>query len=403
MLKKDMFSTKICALLLVAHIVGFIFVSILPTLFGYYEESFTIVYRAFILFLSLMVLSLTFFKQTSIKIKSGYRLFLLFWLFYSIRIIYDLLYKGINMNIDKSISDYLIYAFGVSLIPSLAIIFMNHKDLNYDWVLNWIYRILFISLVLAILIRSSSYVTGRSMAGIGIGVLLYGQFGTSLCLLSLYKLQKNSLSKNSVIHIMGFIIGFATIIISASRSPFLALLVVIIFFIIFKYNAIKSAIILSFMAFILYIFLSDILEFLDYIFNSAFLERLNYGLEQGGDSSRTILYKTSLNEFLDNPFFGNAILIQDARFAGSYPHNLIIEAFMSTGFFGGLVFLAWSIKCLVLSSKSIIRNYKNSWVGLLFLQYFIFAMFSSNLIYSYLFWTFSLLVVALFPYQKGLV
>ena len=102
MLKKiDVFSTKISALFLVAHIVGFIFVSTLPTLLGYYEESFTIVYRAFILFLSLIVLSLTFFKQTSIKIKSGYRLFLLFWFFYSIRIIYDLLYKGIHINIDK--------------------------------------------------------------------------------------------------------------------------------------------------------------------------------------------------------------------------------------------------------------------------------------------------------------
>jgi O-antigen ligase len=388
------FTIKVSNFYLILLISGFLLVSVLPNLLGISEGSFSISYRVVILGLALFIILKTIFSKNIQSIKIGsFKLFLFFWLLYTIRICYDLFYDPIILSSEKSIADYAQYGFGVVLIPTLAIMLINRNKLNYDKILKWIYTILFLSLLVAIFLRGNTGTDSRTVGDLEIGILLFGQYGASLSILSLFLLIKEKFTIKSFIYIVGFIIGFIAIFISASKSPFLALLAVVTIFIILRYRGFKTAIIIGFFGLFFFYYFLDIISLLNGYFNSSFLDRLLYLIEVGGDPARVSLFKSGLNEFINNPFFGNAMLIQESSFAGSYPHNLIIESFMTTGFFGGILFLGWILKCVLASFKIIKYNLNFAWVGLLFLQFLIFGMFSSNLFSSNLFWGLSVLLI----------
>jgi hypothetical protein len=372
---------------------GFLFVSILPKFFGMADASFSILFRAVVFLLAISIIIFTAFSSNVYTINlSAFKLFIFFWIIYSFRIFYDLIYSEIIFDSQKSIFEYFQYAFGVVLIPSVAVMFLDSKKIDFDFVLKWIYRILFVVLFFALFTRGNN-VSGRSTDGLEIGILSFGQYGTSLCLLSFYLFNRNKYNFISNLYIIGFLIGFISIFISASKSPFVALLIVTIIFSSFKFGRYKLLVISSFLSILFYNFFFDIMFFLNHYFQSTFLQRLLYFFELGTDNAREKLLKKGFDAFIDNPFFGKSMLFDKGIFKGTYPHNLIIEAFMATGLFGGLFFLFYIIKCLKISIKLIINNSQISWISLFFFQFFIFGMFSGNLFKSNLFWYSSILII----------
>lgn len=387
------FNVKLLNIFIILTISGFLIVSILPKLFSLVDTSFSIQYRVIVLFLAiLMIITSMFSKHTHLIVLSPYLLFFAFWFIYAIRILYDLLYKEIFLFPGKSVSEYLQYAFGVVLIPSLAILVNNHKKINYDLVLKWIYRVLYVSLILAIFTRDKE-VSGRNSGELEIGILLFGQYGTSLCLLSIFLFFKNKVNGISLFYIIGFILGFISIFISASRSPLLSLLIVTVVFFGFRFGKFKLIFVTFFFSILLYFYFMDVMLFLNSYFNSIFLDRLLYAIEIGGDESRAELLEVGFKGFLNNPFFGSSMLIQESGYIGTYPHNLVVEAFMATGIFGGILFLLYIIRCIKFSLNIIRNNFEISWISLLFLQFFIFGMFSWNLFTSNLFWISSVMLL----------
>lgn len=402
-MKKDLLN-KLINIYLVFLIVGFFFIGIVPKLIGFTEGALSVPYRAVILMISLFIISYTLlYYKISSAIWNNFFLFLFFWIMYTVRIIYDLFFTNIFLAPGTKPSEYIQFAFGVVLIPSLCVMLIAqvHK-INYDWVLKWIYRVLFITLCIAIYTRAGSEVGGRTAGDINVGVISFGQFGATLSLLSLFRLYagKNNKLYKVVFYIIGFLIGFIGIFISASKSPLLALVVVSLFFTFLWYGGIKSGLLFSIISIIIYLFFVDFIYSLNSLFNSNFLERILYAIEMGGDNTRENYMITAFIEFIDNPFFGNAILIQEYSIAGNYPHNIIVEAFMSLGFLGGVIIIAWILKCIKKIYYSCKTHSANSWIGLLFMQYLVFAMFSGNIFSNNLFWIFSVLSITL--YQKNI-
>lgn len=174
--------------------------------------------------------------------------------------------------------------------------------------------------------------------GMSIGILLYGQYGTLLSLFSFYALSvlKNSLTYK-VFYLLGFVLGFVTIFISASRSPFLALLISMLVFSFLK-NKGKGLIFIGIFTIIFAVFYryNDCTK---HVFWKSFLDRLLNAMHS--ENARIGIYRFALEEFVDNPVFGNAFLIQNIHARGSYPHNLIIEVLMATGIVGFIVFTSW--------------------------------------------------------------
>lgn len=391
-------------LYLVLCVSGFLFIGTVPSLIGVSEGSLTVPYKLFMLIFSLFLI---FLSINSGKFETGffnkYFLFLTFWLIYSIRIIYDLLVDPIHLHPEKSTMEYLQFAFGAVFIPCVAVIFIKSNKLDFDWILKWIYRMIFFTLFVAIYFRGGSEATGRDVGEVNVGVLFFGHLGATLSILSIFQLlEKKNNTFNKILYIVGFILGFVGIIVSASKSPFLALSIVLFVYIVFRFNALKLILILSIIAIFLNYYFIEIITFLGERFNSNFFWRLTQAIEVGGDESRQNIVKIAFNEFIENPFIGNAMLIQSGEFVGWYPHNLIIEALMATGVLGGVFFIAWVIKCLKATHVYLSKSYKDAWVSLLFLQYFIFGMFSKNLYSNDLFWIFTLLLFSIQP-TKNLI
>jgi O-antigen ligase len=108
------------------------------------------------------------------------------------------------------------------------------------------------------------------------------------------------------------------------------------------------------------------------------------------DSTREQLFAMALRLFSDNPFFGAGIDPMT-----SYPHNLLIEAFMAGGLVPGLAFLFIVVYTAQISVRRWHAAGQGSWVFLLYLQYLSAAMVTGSLYGSYAFWVLAVAVVSL--------
>ncbi len=391
------FIDKLANWYIIILIVGFLFIATIPKLIGVLAESLSIEYRILILGFSLFFILNAIFSKRINKIQfSPLFLFFIFWTFYSIRVIHDLYLYPIELHSETSTSQYAQFAFGVVLIPSVALLFIIQAyKINIQWILKWFYRILLVTLSVALYYRANSELSGRTAGDVNIGILAFGQYGATLSILSVYCIARDKLNlKSNLFYVFGFIIGFSSIIVSASKSPFLALIAVLLLFSILRYGNFKSAFIIAFGGLLISFYFIEILSVFNDYFNSNFIYRLFYAMEEG-DSSRESLVNFAFNEFIENPLFGNAMFIQSGDFTGSYPHNFIVEAFMATGVLGGAIFLGWIVRCLKLAIRVLKTHSEISWIALLFFQYLIFAMFSGSIYSGNMFWSFSVMLIAL--------
>jgi hypothetical protein len=378
--------------------VGFLFIGTMPKILGLSEASLTVQFRVLILVLSLCFILGAIFSSRISKINlQPIILFLIFWFVYSVRVINDLFLYPIILFPFKNSSEYFQFTFGVTLIPAFALfLVIQTYKINLSWILKWLYNMLFLILILSLIYRSGSDVEGRNAGDMDVGILLFGQYGATLSILSFFLIvikKKNVFTY--LYYISGFFVGLSGIFVSASKSPFLALIVIIIIFFVFWYRSFKSALVLGIVCIFLGFYFIDIITFFSEYFKSNFVNRLLYAINTGNDEARANLAVTAFNEFLNNPLLGNAMLIQQKGLEGSYPHNLIIESLMATGVLGAIIFLSWIFKCLVSSVIILKRNLEIAWIGLVFLQYLIFGMFSKNLYANDSFWLFSVFLITI--------
>lgn len=388
-------------LFVIALLIGFFIFNIVSKIFKLSDEGLSIEFRALIAVFSFYFI---FYEILSNKLKSlivrVYRLFLLFWLIYGIRIIFDLFIDPIKLYEDKSAFYYIQFAFGVCLFPSLALIYVLRRyQLNYDFILKWTYGLLYIVLLISIYYRSASGIVGRTIGQINVGIISYGHYATTLCLLSVYIIlsQKKSFLLTATL-VSGILFGFFGIVISASKSPLIALFIVSSVFIFFWHGRIKSFIILTLLGIILSLFFLENLYFLSNYFESGFIERVLYTAEIESDEVRESLLKAASFDFSQNPIFGNAFLIQNHEFSGSYPHNSVVEAFMATGVLGGIIFIFLILKGIQKAIYLIKSKSSFAWISLIFLQHLVLGIFSGNLYSSNLFW---LTLVIIFSFDTS--
>ncbi|MBX7531765.1 O-antigen ligase family protein [Qipengyuania sp. 1XM1-15A] len=94
------------------------------------------------------------------------------------------------------------------------------------------------------------------------------------------------------------------------------------------------------------------------------------------EASRVYLWTSSFEQFWDNPIFGNSL--ENDTFS-YYPHNFVLEAFISTGIIGGVPLLAAVWLCVRRCHSITKFQPHNYWVVVLFLQTLTHALFSGAL------------------------
>jgi len=383
-------------------------------LFGYGAVSFlisdasssrmvTIPYRAIILILSFCVILFSL-NKTSQRIKKQdlslqttasllqivYLIIFIFIFMYSLRLLLEI--SALDNLLVKPSSEYLLRWFCLCIIPGLSFLFINSKQsqsyLNCSW--------LFLSITSLLILQldpqeSQSFIEQGRLSTPGLNPISLAHTGVSLILISTFIFLKYNKKKLGIafqlICFITLFIGCYVTSLGASRGPAIALFIgLLLLFIGAIHNSTKP---LKFLVIILagLIGLAST-SGLAVRIGSSFLYRVSGIFAPGSginptDSLRIEWLQTSKELILDNLMLGYGLELPEV----GYPHNIVVEAFLSTGIFGGIIFTFIYFYSILKALYLIFNDWVNwGWLGIIYIQYAIVVIVSGSLYNSNIFW-----------------
>lgn len=384
------------SLIIVWSIAGFQLVAGLANILGISSTGWVFSFRAFIALVSgLLVLEGLIRRRLHFGI--GTFLFFAFWAAYSMRLVHGTIIDPQPLGRPAFI--YWSFGIGACLVPAWAVA-LHGNSIKSGVLSLWLVSLSTIFLLIAYFAGSTVvqsetgrvYDTGRLMLE-SINPIKVGHTAATLVLCVHWLIRFSRPSKPRILALLALTL-FAGLMLfeSGSRGPLVAMLIGMIFL-----EALKGGWSLLFMI-MLGVVVSPFLVFdmsaLDHLLGVSFFSRLDAALTFADASSRMRLAQLSgaWQLFLDNPLLGGAL--EDPTFR-IYPHNIIVEAFMATGIFGGLLLLVLCVWALLKAFAEALLSPESALVGALFVQYLLAAQFSSSIWGAYPFWVLCGFVVAL--------
>lgn len=343
----------------------------------------------------------TAWKEMNVTSRSAVLLcFIIFWVAYVLRIINDTTDNNIDLGNENSY--YWIWAIGGCLIPSLALASRKTYGEEIERFVPWIYIGLLSAAMLVLLRASGSVVavTGQSVETgrlqlEALNPIAVGNLGASLFLLSVWGLlylQNWRTDIYKIVVIAGIFVGAYTLVASNSRGPLVstvACLTIIAVLSRSKYRRYVIGIGIAMAALFV-----PLARFLQDNYNITTLSRMleTSVTEDASSVIRIDLYNNAIAEFFESPLLGSGL---EEKLARSYPHNVILEAFMSTGVVFGVVFIVL-MALLSVKAIKILKNFPQfGWPSLLFFQYAIGSLFSGSLNNSVYMWAATGMMISL--------
>lgn len=375
---------------------GFQFISVFPDLFNQSTRENTIPYRIFTLSISILAILLFLNRRHRIFEKNFFIQYLFFWALIFFRLFYDLEIRNIQTSINADY--YWMFAFGGIFIPTL-VLFFNIPSLQFKRIHSLGLLGLLVTCILNIFVAifvspNSTNLPLLNSYGLSTHVLspiTYGQTGVTLILFATTNFPNKNRTKELIYRILCIILGLLMVAFSSSRGPIISLLICFSAMIITRSNIQNK-----FMVFALLIFLGLSLYFVSAKIEEntsiAPLTRFSKMIEINDDlsiSNRLIRYEYSINQFMNNPLIGDSMVVFET---GDYPHNILIEVLLAFGIFGEILFLIITFKSMK-SAYFLLRRTNIGWIGLVYIQFFVGALFSGSLFTNGNFWFWTVLSI----------
>lgn len=363
-------------------IFGYSILAPLTQLLGIENRIPSIIYRAVILTFSLS--SIVFFLREFFVKKRGALayifafLLITFFTIYIIRSALDTFHLSTDID-SLRLNSFWLFLIGVTFIPMLSVA-MGWESITRNYTYICTFGILLGLLASVLILITWIYQNGMvSLLGgriefLTLNPITIGHTGVSLIIFS-YAYFRSSLSAQyrRLALSLTFLFGIILIITAGSRGPMLSFVVVIMFDVFFNprigFLSKLSALILS---------LSIILVLLIQFSDSLIVERLTIGLFN--DAARMNIFRESIIVFKNNLWLGGGVFTMN-----TYPHNYILESFVVSGFFGGVIFVILNL-ITIYAALQLYRKSFNILFPLLFVQYFISGLFSGTIHEAFAFW-----------------
>lgn len=391
--------------LLALNLAGFPLVAGVTAYLGLPSTSFSIYTRAAILGLSsiLLVASLV---GNRVKVTAGFFWIPLsvFWVAYLLRIYIDT--SSDLRALSRSDADYWIWAVGACLIPMLGLL-THLKRAYFTDSYPLALSLLILASFLAALLGSGTYTpehgTGYDSGRLqleSLNPISVGHLGLSLLLLSIWPFiheGKPSWRPTQITNVAAGLLGLYLLIASASRGPLVTLIFVLFFYFISQ-DLKRGWRVLAAVATILFL-INLVGTYLEEAGTYRVFSRAESALsgEDAAVAGRQVAYKGALEQFVENPFFGDSL---EERTTRLYPHNTLLESFMATGLIGGASF-AILISYGFFAAYNVVKSRgSDGWISLIFIQYALGAQFSGALYTATTMWTFLALTIVLHHTSK---
>ena len=363
----------------------------------------TIPYRLIVLILSFCVILFSLNKtnqsikqqqNTSLQTTASllqivYLILFIFVSIYSLRLLIEI--SALNNLLVKHSSEYALRWFGLCIIPGLSFLFINSKQsqsyLNCSW--------LFLSITSLLVLQydpqeSRSFIEQGRLNTPGLNPILLAHTGVSLVLISTFIFLQDKKKLDIYFQWICFItllIGCYITSLGASRGPAISLFLgLLLLFIGAIHNSTKP---LKFLVILLAALIGlASTSGLAVRIGSSFLYRVSGIFAPGSginptDSLRIEWLQTSKELILDNLMLGYGLELPEV----GYPHNIVVEAFLSTGIVGGIIFTFIYLYSIVKALFLVINNWEDwGWLGIIYIQHAIAVIVSGSLYGSNIFW-----------------
>jgi len=296
--------------------------------------------------------------------RINFQLFILFSILYVGRILYDGAVKD-NL-IEQTLESYLSYFILSMFLPALFFMRINISLINIR-----LEKIFFYGMMILTLYFTISYYDKLGTARIkgtedgALSILSIGYVSALMIALSINTFfnKKRVSQVRPVIALLAIAFSIIPLILSASRGPVLAIALSIFIILIrskTKWKNMKVS-----MLFLLVVLLSGYFQDAVEKSGSALISRItNISADIDNDESsafRLHLWREAIDLYKESPILGSQLELE----SGGYPHNIILEAFMTTGTIGGGIFLYLILLASYRAFKS--TNDPNlSWLSVLF-------------------------------------
>jgi O-antigen ligase len=390
---------RFIAVLLVCHVVGFAFVSAVGDALAIGPGAASVLYRAVVLGLSLIVIIGFCVGEVRFANTRVWFLFLFFWAALLVRLLVDGFWNGVPLR--RSVDEYLLVFTGVCLIPMIAMFASATSD-TLRFALSAAFGACFVTACLLIWLLLTGGVVEWSLrlATETLNPISVGYVGAALVVLAAVhqssKAINGAISRGALqlVRLAAYPLGLSVVFTSGSRGPLLALLTA------FLARAVIAASGRSLggvrVAVVIFVSVA-LLAAGALVFTTIAAEGIGPSiadrLASVQDESSDLRLRAAIGamaQFADSPVFGSSMMEQSTM---DYPHNMFLEALIATGIFGAIAYLVLFLTVLR-AAVYLIRDGQRQWLGMLCVMQLVATLTSGSLYLTDTFWTLAAATVA---------
>lgn len=365
-------------------VIGYPLASVLSNLVGADNQTVAITMRAIIVALA----AILFLGRMGVHSRSVGGLLAVFWTAYLLRLTYT--FGVAHETASEPASTFFIWTVGVCLIPSVAILLYSGR-INFAKTGLIIALLGSVAMIGIFLLGGTSIETDQGVVAdqnrwnlSTINPITIGHLGASLVLIASAALLFGKSSGREIgFYTLAALIGMAGLFLANSRGPFVGMVIAIG---LYGLAQIRSRRIWRFIIVIALTGVVGLYQYSDAIFSEQGLFDRFASLSTGKDASAQIrndLYTDALAQFANAPLIGDGV---EVRTYAYYPHNVVLEAFMTTGIIGGTAFLLLTLLSLRAAFEIIKFEPQQAVIALLAVQYIIAAQVSGAIYQSGAMW-----------------
>lgn len=346
------------------------------------------------------LMGLLFMNYKRINISHATIAYFLFASFYVTRIIMDYV---LSNKYGMSTTEVLFYFVSFSVIPFLSISALSLRTGNFRLIINSLLTTAVIFSLFSFIfyrdfIGQASRLTSSTAGTDVVSPLILSYCSTFIIgVIGSYLLYNKTSLFTKIIGSLAIVLSVIPFFLGASRGSLIALFAP---FLLMGFCRMRIKTVVK--AVVAMVILITGIIYLDNSFGSGLIDRFagtSQAVEDGSSSaSRLLIWDISLNQFYNNPFFGDKL---KTDYSVSYPHNIIIEVLQTTGIMGLIPFLFLVSRGITYCIYIYKRYREYSWIAVMFLQAFMQNMFSGAIYQAAWFWTSLALVFSTYSFLKN--
>lgn len=384
------------AALVSLSIVGFPLVSVVPAALAIPSRPISIGFRLVMLGLALGLLSRLLVGSAILASRTALACVGAFMLMLLLRIVWEASVR--TFPLDLPWGEIIAFAALVSLLPALALLQVT-KEPTMQLALRQIELLGAAALIALAVLGARLLGQPEAMTRLATDVLnpsSIGYLALTVFLVTVYRLMSLRPVRfaGAAARVLLAAVALLVMVATASKGPVLAALLVGVmaaFGRVSRGHDLGRVLVIFIVLCIVGVLLWTAARVIEDVTSLQTVSRFAGVLTDPSTSDRALLARSAFEQFANSPLIGSDLVERSLR---AYPHNVMLEALLTTGIIGFIPFLGLNLLAFRAAWRLVAERPALAWVGLLHVQYQVAALLAGSLIYGSVSWAMLMLPIA---------